>query len=386
MSPTTAHQILPADADDALLIGRVWDPESAGPRVVSIRGHEVFDHTPEIRSVSELLDLEDPAKLIAATQETPAWDLATLVEASFTQTQDRAHLLAPIDLQVIKACGVTFVDSMIERVIEERCGGDVQQAAAVRGSVLAVLGADIASVRPGSDQARQVKEVLTAQGMWSQYLEVGLGPDPEVFTKAPVLSSVGVGARIGIPSFSSWNNPEPELVLVVDSRGRVRGATLGNDVNLRDVEGRSALLLGMAKDNNASCAIGPFIRLFHKNFTLETLRTEDITLTVEGEDGYRLEGQNSLSRISRPFEELIGAAFGEHHQYPDGFALFTGTLFAPTQDRENPGQGFTHKHADTVTIQSSHLGSLINTTGKTEDLDPWTYGIRDFANYLSRLA
>jgi fumarylacetoacetate (FAA) hydrolase family protein len=221
--------------------------------------------------------------------------------------------------------------------------------------------------------------------MWSQYLEVGLGADPEVFTKAPVLASVGFGARIGIPSFSSWNNPEPELVLVVDSRGRVRGATLGNDVNLRDVEGRSALLLGMAKDNNASCAIGPFVRLFDGGFNLENLRNEDITLTVHGTDGYRLEGQNSLTRISRPFEELVGAAFGKHHQYPDGFALFTGTLFAPTQDREVEGMGFTHKPGDTVTISSGSLGSLVNTTGTTEDLPSWTFGIRDLANYLARL-
>jgi len=381
----TARQILPLDADAALLVGRVWDPESGGPRVVSVRGEAVFDHTPEVATVSELMDLEDPSQLLASTRTAPKWELAELVNASLAQDGERAHLLSPIDLQVVKACGVTFVDSMIERVIEERCSGDFQQAAAVRESVLGVLGADIASVQPGSAQARQVKEVLTAQGMWSQYLEVGLGPDPEVFTKAPVLASVGFGARIGIPSFSSWNNPEPELVLVVDSRGRVRGATLGNDVNLRDVEGRSALLLGMAKDNNASCAIGPFIRLFHGGFNLENLRNEDITLTVQGTDGYRLEGQNSLARISRPFEELVGAAFGKHHQYPDGFALFTGTLFAPTQDREVEGMGFTHKNGDTVTISSSCLGSLVNTTGTTEDLPPWTFGIRDLANYLSRL-
>ncbi|MDQ0118069.1 fumarylacetoacetate (FAA) hydrolase family protein [Pseudarthrobacter defluvii] len=248
-----------------------------------------------------------------------------------------------MDLQVIKARGVTFVGSLIERVIEERCGGDFHKAAAVRESVLAVFGTDLAILRPGSEQARQVKEVLTAKGMWSQYLEVGLDADPKVFNKAPVLSSVGFGARIGIPSFSSWNNPEPELVLIANSRGRVRGATVGNDVNLRDVEGGSALLLGMAKDNNASCAIGPFVRLFDDRFSMESLRSEYITLTVEGTDGYRLDGQNSLSRISRPFEELVGAAFGRHHQYPDGFALFTGTLFAPSLDRDTPGLGFTHK-------------------------------------------
>ncbi|MFB0837359.1 fumarylacetoacetate hydrolase family protein [Arthrobacter sp. E44] len=384
MTTVTAEQVLPADADNALLVGRVWDPETGGPRVVSVRGQDVFDHTAHVRTVSELMDLDDPVGLITTTRESPSWDLTALIDASLAQDPERPHLLAPVDLQVVKACGVTFVDSMIERVIEERCGGDFHQAAAVRESVLAVLGTDLASVRPGSEQARQVKEVLTAKGMWSQYLEVGLGADPEVFTKAPVLSSVGFGARIGIPSFSSWNNPEPELVLIVDSQGRVRGATVGNDVNLRDVEGRSALLLGMAKDNNASCAIGPFVRLFDDGFSLESLRSEDITLTVEGTDGYRLEGQNSLSRISRPFEELVGAAYGRHHQYPDGFALFTGTLFAPSQDRDTPGLGFTHKEGDRVTIHSTQLGSLINTTGTTEDLPTWSFGIRHLMEYLSR--
>jgi fumarylacetoacetate (FAA) hydrolase family protein len=280
---------------------------------------------------------------------------------------------------------VTFVESMIERVIEERCGGDFNRAAEVRKTVADVLGGSLSSLRPGSEQAQEAKKVLTAQGMWSQYLEVGLGPDPEVFTKAPVLSSVGYGSGIGIPSFSSWNNPEPELVLILNSAGRARGATLGNDVNLRDVEGRSALLLGMAKDNNASCAIGPFIRLFHGGFTMDSLRTEEITLTVDGKDGYRLEGRNSLARISRPFEELIHAAHGRHHQYPDGFALFTGTLFAPTQDRDTEGLGFTHKEGDLVTISSPLLGALINRTEQTEQMQPWTFGITALFAYLANL-
>ncbi|HAG57867.1 MAG TPA: fumarylacetoacetate hydrolase, partial [Arthrobacter bacterium] len=220
------------------------------------------------------------------------------------------------------------------------------------------------------------------EGLWSQYLEVGIGPDPEVFTKAPVLSSVGLGAGIGIPAFSSWNNPEPELVLIATSDGTVVGATLGNDVNLRDVEGRSALLLGKAKDNNASSALGPLIRLFDDGFTLETLRHEEILLRVEGQDGYSLEGRNSVSRISRPFEELVAATIGKHHQYPDGFALFTGTLFAPTQDRDHPGQGFTHHMGDTVTIRSRHLGALVNVVGAAEELPEWSFGLRRLFGYL----
>jgi fumarylacetoacetate (FAA) hydrolase family protein len=385
MISTASVQILPAD-EGAVLIGRVWDPVSQGPRVVCVLGEQVFDLTPEARTVAELMDSRDPLEFVLQRTGTPRWELADIVEASLGMDRNRPHLLAPIDLQVVKACGVTFVESMIERVIEERCGGDFNRAAEVRKTVADVLGGTLDSLRPGSEQAREAKKILSAQGMWSQYLEVGLGPDPEVFTKAPVLSSVGYGSGVGIPSFSSWNNPEPELVLIVDSGGKARGATLGNDVNLRDVEGRSALLLGMAKDNNASCAIGPLIRLFHEDFTLESLRTEVINLTVEGADGYRMEGSNSLARISRPFEELIKAAHGSHHQYPDGFALFTGTLFAPTQDRDIEGKGFTHKIGDTVTISSPRLGTLVNQTQRTEEMSPWSFGITALFSYLARMA
>jgi fumarylacetoacetate (FAA) hydrolase family protein len=376
--------ILPSDGTDSVLVGRIWDPNSQGPRVVAVRGEELVDLTPVFGTVSELLENDDPADLVLSSgSNVLPWALEEVVQNSATGDRNLPFLLAPLDLQVIKACGVTFVESMVERVIEERCEGDFNRAAEVRKSVNKALDGGLASVRPGSKQALEAKKILAAQGMWSQYLEVGLGPDPEVFTKAPVLSAVGYGSGVGIPAFSSWNNPEPELVLMVDSAGRVKGAALGNDVNLRDVEGRSALLLGMAKDNNASCAVGPFIRLFHGGFTLESLRTEEIALTVEGVDGYRLEGRNSLSRISRPFEELVGAAHGRHHQYPDGFALFTGTLFAPTQDRDAEGLGFTHKNADVVTISSAQLGTLVNQVRATEDMEPWTFGIRALFSYLA---
>jgi fumarylacetoacetate (FAA) hydrolase family protein len=383
---TDSLPLLPHDGEPALLVGRIWDPRLGGPRVAAVHGDAAHDLTHVAPTVSALLERPDHVEIVRrAAAADPGWRTKDVLDASLAQDPTRPHLLAPVDLQVVKACGVTFADSLIERVIEERIGGDPARAAETRALVVEALGGSVGAVRPGSPEALRAKAVLQERGLWSQYLEVGIGPDAEVFTKAPVLSSVGLGAGIGIPRASRWNNPEPELVLVVDSRGRVAGATLGNDVNLRDVEGRSALLLGKAKDNNASSALGPFVRLFDGGFTLDTLRSEEILLQVNGLDGFSLEGRNSLSRISRPFEELVGATIGDHHQYPDGFALYTGTLFAPTADRDEPGQGFTHKTGDVVRISSPHLGTLVNTVAASEDLPRWTFGLSELLRYLTGL-
>ncbi|MEQ3551650.1 fumarylacetoacetate hydrolase family protein [Pseudonocardia nematodicida] len=377
--------VLPDDAVDALLVGRVWDPATGGPRPVGVRDDAVVDLFDAAPTVSRLLETP-AADVAAAVAAGPArWDLDEILEASERRRGDAPHLLAPVDLQAVKACGVTFAGSMVERVIEERCGGDPARAAQVRAEVDDALGGvDIGRIVPGSDDAARVKEVLQQRGLWSQYLEVGIGPDPEVFTKAPVLASVGYGMRVGVPEFSTWNNPEPELVLVVDSRGRARGATLGNDVNLRDVEGRSALLLGMAKDNNASSALGPFVRLFDDRFTAADAAAMRISLRVEGTDGFVLDDVNDVARLSRTFERLIAAAHGEHHQYPDGFVLYTGTLFTPTQDRGDPGLGFTHRSGDVVTISSPQLGTLANEVAPTGTLSPWEFGIGALVDYLDR--
>lgn len=377
---------LPNDAAHATLVGRVWDPAVKAARVVAVCDADVVDLSGEIDTVADLLELANPAVAVREAMGARRWPLEQVLVATASGDRTAVTLLAPIDLQVVKACGVTYVDSMIERVIEERCGGDPTAAAEVRVQIGAALGGDLSELQPGSAAAAEVKRVLQERGMWSAYLEVGIGPDPEVFSKAPVLASVGHGAEIGIPEFSSWNNPEPELVLAVNSRGQICGVTLGNDVNLRDVEGRSALLLGKAKDNNSSSALGPFLRLFDGSFSLDSVRNEEIALRVEGEDGYVMHGVNSVSRISRSFEELVAATWGTHHQYPDGFVLFTGTLFAPTEDRGEPGLGFTHEMGDRVTISSPHLGTLQNTVRATAAIEPWTVGIRSFIEGQARIA
>jgi fumarylacetoacetate (FAA) hydrolase family protein len=379
------RDLLPAEATGTFL-GRVSAPGRPAPVPVLVTGDEVRDASRIDLTVAGILDHPEATDRLAALIAHPAdWsidDIVTPAEA-VAGAADRPVLLAPIDLQVIKACGVTFAGSMIERLIEERCDGDPTRAEAVRTELAAAVTADLAAIRPGSAEAARLKAALVAKGWWSQYLEVGLGPDPEVFTKGPVLSAVGSGDAVGIPAFSAWSNPEPELVLVADSHGRVHGVTMGNDVNLRDVEGRSALLLGMAKDNNRSTALGPLIRLFDATFDLADARGLDLTLTVTGDDGYTLSGINSVSALSRSFEELLAAAHGPHHQYPDGFVLFTGTLFAPTADRGEDGLGFTLRLGDVVTITSDRLGSLTNVVGRCEELPTWDYGIRSLLRDLA---
>jgi fumarylacetoacetate (FAA) hydrolase family protein len=373
--------VLPDDHGRALLVGRIHDPEKGGPSLVAVRGDELVDLTSYGPTMSDLLERPDRLEVVR-TGDGRRWPVAEVVEASVTDAT-RPHLLAPVDLQVIKAAGVTFAKSMIERVIEERAGGDAQRADEIRQRVEGIVGDAITGLEPGSEEAEKIKQVLIEEQLWSQYLEVGIGPDPEIFTKAPVLSAVGHGADVGVLERSTWNNPEPEVVLLCTSAAEAVGATLGNDVNLRDFEGRSALLLTEAKDNNASCAIGPFVRLFDKGFGLDDVRKLEVELTITGVDGFELHERSLMSQMSRRLEDLVSHACGPHHRYPDGFALFTGTLFAPTQDRDTPGVGFTHHLGDVVRISNPALGALTNTVSTAEASPDWEFGIRGLMSNLA---
>ncbi len=370
---------LPEDWQRATLVGRLQT--SAGPTPIVVRDGRVYDVSRSAPTVSQLLNDWDGGELPRGE------DLGLLesldLKASYAQSSE-PRLLAPVDLQCIKACGVTFAISAVERVIEERARGDAAKAETIRSDLRERVGSDIRSVKPGSEAAQRLKQALIADGLWSQYLEVAIGPDAEVFTKAPVLSSVGWGDWIGVRSDSAWNNPEPEVVLACTRAGRIVGACLGNDVNLRDIEGRSALLLGKAKDNNASCAIGPFIRLFDANFTLDDVRKCVVSLEIEGEDGFKLEGSSSMGLISRTPEELAAQTIGKHHQYPDGFALFLGTMFAPIVDRDAKGLGFTHKRNDIVRVSTECLGTLENKVTTCEAAPAWNFGIADLMRNLAR--
>jgi len=362
---------LPADAT---LVGRLWRRD-IGPCLVTVRNGRLYDiTTPAAPTMRDLLEQPDIPGFVAGVAGNDLGPVAPFLSQR-EPAPGSTHLLAPCDLQAVKACGVTFARSMIERVIEERAGGDPARAADIRTRIAGAIGDSLRALVPGSAQAAEVKQMLQAEGLWSQYLEVGIGPDAEVFTKCPPMAAVGQGAAVGLHPISRWNNPEPEVVLAVASTGRIVGATLGNDVNLRDVEGRSALLLGKAKDNNASAAIGPFIRLLDAGFGLDDVRRLELTLTVTGTDGFAMTGDSRMAEISRDPADLVAQTRGRHHQYPDGLMLYLGTLFAPVQDRDGPGQGFTHHLGDVVMISAPELGALVNVVRLATEAPEWVFGV-----------
>ena len=382
----TAENTLPDDAADVILVGRVWVPDVKGPTIVALRDGDVFDLSENVATMTDLINSDDPIAVVSYSGGNKIGTIDDILANTRPDDRDESKpwFLSPVDLSTLKASGVTFAASLLERVIEEQAKGDPAAAQNIRDTIGEEIGANLSDIVPGSKDAEKVKQLLIERGLWSQYLEVGIGPYAEIFTKAPTMSSVGTGAEVGIHPESTWNNPEPEVVLIISDKGKIVGATLGNDVNLRDFEGRSALLLGKAKDNNASAALGPFIRLVDDVFTLDTIRQMELKMSVEGLDDYVLKDGSSMKFISRDIEDLTAQAISRNHQYPDGLVLYTGTMFAPKDDRDEPGAGFTHKLGDIVTVSSKELGTLTNRVNHSTKAPEWTFGVTALMKNLSK--
>lgn len=383
---SAVQDILPVDSQLATLVGRVWRP-GIGPALAVIRDDVICDitttHTP---TMSSLFELDDVAVWINEIEGEVIGSVEDIISNSDEKYKNKKlpFLLSPFDLQAIKAAGVTFAVSMLERVIEEQAHGAPEKAIEIRISIKELIGENLSALVPGSKQAAELKKILIDKGIWSQYLEVGIGPDAEIFTKCQAMSSVGFGAHTGIDARSVWNNPEPEIALAVSSTGNIIGATLANDVNLRDFEGRSALLLSKAKDNNASCSLGPFIRVFDEYYSYDDVLASQVSLDITGEDGFTLSDFSNMKEISRAPADLVKATISKNHQYPDGFALLLGTMFAPTKDRDQEKSGFTHHQNDIVRISSPKLGRLINHVEYCENCEPWTFGIQALIKNLAK--
>ncbi|HMO27359.1 MAG TPA: fumarylacetoacetate hydrolase family protein [Tepidisphaeraceae bacterium] len=376
-------------------VGRCWAPAGrsgegvAGPCVVTVRDGAVIDLSETFETFSALLNHDHPLEAVRSAKGRVLAPADQVIRDSLYPhradrliDEQRVVLLAPNDLCATKACGVTFIRSLLERVVEEKAQGDPTKAADIRAMITHALGDDLSKVKPGSPQTVQLKKKFIDAGIWSQYLEVGIGPNVEIFTKAQPMSSVGYGQQVGVLPDSMWNNPEPEVVLAVSRRGRIVGVTLGNDVNLRDYEGRSALLLGEAKDQNGSSAIGPMVRLMDESFSVADITRLEVRLSVQGLDGFTVTGANRMSEISRSPEEIAQSVVCAHHQYPDATMIYLGTMFAPTEDRSAAGGGFTHHLHDRVEISVPQLGTLVNWVNHTDRIPPWEYGASELVECL----
>ena len=173
---------------------------------------------------------------------------------------------------------------------------------------------------------------------------------PELFFKSLPEKVAATGEPVGIRHDAKWSVPEPELGLVVNSRGRIVGHTIGNDMSSRDIEGENLLYLPQAKTYNRSCALGPWITL---GVSEVAAREWMIKLHIRRAGGIVFAGETSVSQIKRGFDELVGFLF-RCQVFPNGAVLLTGTGIVP-QD------SFTLCEKDEIDIEITGIGGLKNT-------------------------
>jgi len=249
-----------------------------------------------LSNLAELLECESPESRLSS------FNLSTLPRHSATSVR----LLPPVDRQEIWAAGVTY---------------------------------------QRSKKARMEESDFSA----TAYDRVYDAPRPEIFFKSLPEKVAGPGDPVGIRKDASWNVPEPELALVINSVGRIVGFTIGNDMSSRDIEGENLLYLPQAKVYDRSCAIGPVILV---GTTESEIRECVISMTIHRDEACVFQGETSLNHIKRPFEELAGYLC-RSQSFPTGAILLTGTGVVP-------GDHFTLHAGDLIRIDVTGIGRLEN--------------------------
>jgi len=374
LNKVTPEFILPPKWEKGTFFGRAMVP-GVGASVVALNSHgNLIDITPFVVASSVLCNNPRMLEVLREAREhgENIGGIGEVLANTNRSDNQVPYFLAPIDFQAAVGAGVTYINSWLERVVSAH-----PKLPDLRAQLIAIIGGDNLVVKPGSDTAQKVMEFLESMGIDDDYTKPAFGTHAEIFDKAMSCDAVGPGhismrtdaPKRGAPPTAVGS--ESELILIVNKNAKIVGYTVGNDFSAGGFENASHLYLPKAKHYDGSAGMSPLVRVPDESFTAENATSLNITLFVEGRDGFvlraaRKEGQVGLlspgrsystGEISRPHTELADQALAvNRHEF--GRAVYCGAGYIPTMNREDPERPtkfneFTHRPGDTVSIIAS---------------------------------